>query len=150
MCIALGGFGATIVGIPVIGVLLGPRVLQRPRGVWRSVGTVDHFTVGQIVEVTFPDAALLPWTGLAGKTGAWLRRDRGSQFTAFSLYCQHLGCPVRWEAGAKLFLCPCHGGVYYADGSVAAGPPPRGLQKYPVRVWKGQVQIFTAPVPFAY
>ena len=34
---------------------------------------------------------------------------------------------------AELFLCPCHGGVYYADGTVAGGPPPQPLFRYGVR-----------------
>jgi quinol---cytochrome c reductase iron-sulfur subunit, bacillus type len=46
-----------------------------------------------------------------------------------------------------LFMCPCHGGVYYADGNVAAGPPPRGLFNYPVRVHDGQVEILASAVP---
>jgi menaquinol-cytochrome c reductase iron-sulfur subunit len=48
---------------------------------------------------------------------------------------------VRWEKDAQLFLCPCHGGAFYADGSVAAGPPPGPLNRYPVRVNQGQVEI---------
>jgi menaquinol-cytochrome c reductase iron-sulfur subunit len=44
-------------------------------------------------------------------------------------------------------MCPCHGGVYYEDGSVAAGPPPRGLYQYPVRVNNGQVEIMASPIP---
>src|SRR5262249_12781404 len=41
--------------------------------------------------------------------------------------CAHLGCPVEWFQESGLFLCPCHGGVYYANGERASGPPPRGL-----------------------
>jgi Rieske Fe-S protein len=26
-------------------------------------------------------------------------------------------------------MCPCHGGVYYANGERASGPPPRGLYR---------------------
>jgi len=59
------------------------------------------------------------------------------------LNCTHLGCPVRWVASARLFLCPCHGGVFYDDGSVAGGPPPRALSQYPVRVAGSQVLIQT-------
>ena len=44
------------------------------------------------------------------------------EFVAFSVNCAHLGCPVRWLREAHLFMCPCHGGVYYEDGRVAAGP----------------------------
>ena len=70
-----------------------------------------------------------------------------THFTAFTVHCTHLGCPVRWVADAKLFLCPCHGGVYYADGTVSAGPPPKPLPQYPVRVRDGQVEILTSPIP---
>src|SRR5439155_227339 len=39
----------------------------------------------------------------------------------------HLGCPVEWRQGPDLFFCPCHGGVSYEDGRVAAGPPRQPL-----------------------
>ena len=91
----------------------------------------------------------MPWSGVSARTAAWLRRDSESAFTAFSLNCTHLGCPVRWFADSKLFLCPCHGGVYNADGSVAAGPPPKPLGRYPARVRDGQVEILTSPIPIA-
>jgi menaquinol-cytochrome c reductase iron-sulfur subunit len=54
---------------------------------------------------------------------------------------------VRWEKEAHLFMCPCHGGVYYADGTVAGGPPPKPLNQYEVRIVNKEVQIKTAPVP---
>jgi menaquinol-cytochrome c reductase iron-sulfur subunit len=76
-----------------------------------------------------------------------LRRTGEVDFTAFGLNCSHLGCPVNWRAGAELFLCPCHGGVYYADGSVAGGPPPRPLVRYSVRIGDSQrVQVLTRPL----
>ena len=53
----------------------------------------------------------------------------------------------RWLPDAELFLCPCHGGVFYHDGSVAAGPPPRPLTRYDVRVNGGQVEILAGPIP---
>jgi menaquinol-cytochrome c reductase iron-sulfur subunit len=54
---------------------------------------------------------------------------------------------VRWVEKARLFMCPCHGGVYYEDGRVAAGPPPHGLAQYPVRIREGEVEISTQPIP---
>jgi menaquinol-cytochrome c reductase iron-sulfur subunit len=83
---------------------------------------------------------------MTAKTAAWLRRTGDRDFIAFAINCSHLGCPVRWQSSAGLFMCPCHGGVYYADGSVAAGPPPAPLARYPVRVWGGEVQIQTQPI----
>jgi Rieske Fe-S protein len=31
-------------------------------------------------------------------------------------------------------MCPCHGGVYYANGDRASGPPPQGLYRAVYRV----------------
>ncbi len=56
---------------------------------------------------------------------------------------------MRWLKHADLFMCPCHGGVYYNDGRVASGPPPKALNRYPVRVRDGVVEIQTSPVPIA-
>jgi len=70
-------------------------------------------------------------------------------FIAFSANCTHLGCPVRWLEGAKLFMCPCHGGVYYDDGTVAAGPPPHPLFQYDVRIENGVVRMKSVVVPIS-
>ncbi len=147
LCIALGVIGSAIVGVPVIGFLFSPLV-NKPPAIWRRVGPVEKFGIGTTAEVSFLDASPLPWAGVAAKTAAWLRRQNEQNFIAFSVNCTHLGCPVRWLADAELFMCPCHGGVYYRDGAVAAGPPPKPLVQYAVRVNEGQVEILTSPIPF--
>jgi menaquinol-cytochrome c reductase iron-sulfur subunit len=144
--IALSALAASAVGIPVIGFIIGP-LLQTATEAWRPVGKVDDFETGATVKVSFLDPSPLAWAGVTARTAAWLRRVGEDNFVAFALNCTHLGCPVRWLDGAKLFMCPCHGGVYYADGDVAAGPPPHALFKYPVRVRNGQVEILTSAVP---
>lgn len=139
---AIGLAGA----IPFAGFVIGP-LLRKKTDLWRSVGAVDSFKQGDTVLVHFENASARPWAGVTAQSAAWLRRESGEQFIAFSVNCRHLGCPVRWVAGSELFLCPCHGGVYYKDGSVAAGPPPEALARYEVRVRDGQVEIKTAPLP---
>ena len=146
LSIAAGSLAAAIVALPSIGFLLG---LRKPTMVWRSVGKVDDFQIGATVEVKFLDPSPLPWAGVTAETAAWLLRVDEQQFKAFSVDCTHLGCPVRWLPTANLFMCPCHGGVFYADGQVASGPPPRPLTTYPVRVEDGQVQILTSPLPIS-
>jgi quinol---cytochrome c reductase iron-sulfur subunit, bacillus type len=146
LSIALAALAAAIVGLPVVGFILGPLIAPE-EDVWRAVGAVDTFEAGQTVSVSFLDPSPMAWAGVSAMTAAWLRRLESGGFVAFSVNCAHLGCPVRWLAKAKLFMCPCHGGVYYADGSVAAGPPPRGLFKYPVRVREGQVEVLASAVP---
>jgi len=144
LSIAVGSIGAALVAVPSVAFLLGLR--KSPR-IWRTVGKLDDFTVGTTVNVSFEDPSPLPWAGVTAKTAAWLRRVDDREFIAFSMICTHLGCPVRWLAKANLFMCPCHGGVFYADGQVASGPPPKPLNRYPVRVYNNEVQILTMPVP---
>jgi len=144
--IGLGVFGAAVVGLPVASFFLEPLYKHR-QYVWRKVGKVSDFEIGSTVEVKMQDADPEPWAGKIAYTAAWLQRRGENEFVAFSINCQHLGCPVRWEKGAKLFMCPCHGGVYYGNGEVAGGPPPRPLQKYPVRVQNGFVEVQPGPIP---
>lgn len=146
LCIGLGAVGAAAVGVPVVGFLIRPLFSKEPRE-WRPVGMVDDFIIGTTKRVTYTDPSSVAWTGVSGNTAAWLRRNGIQDFVAFSVNCSHLGCPVRWLANADLFMCPCHGGVYYKDGTVAAGPPPQPLTKYPVRVNNGQVEILISPIP---
>lgn len=146
LSIVLGSVGAALVAVPSIGFLLG---LRRPTKVWRAVGHVQDFQIGSTTQVAFQDPSPLPWSGVTAQTAAWLRRSGENEFVAFSVDCTHLGCPVRWLPGANLFMCPCHGGVFYADGTVASGPPPRPLFKYPARVMGDEVQILTSPLPIA-
>ena len=70
-----------------------------------------------------------------------------SQFKVFAINCAHLGCPVRWFPQSQLFMCPCHGGVYYADGSRASGPPERGLFTYNWQIVSGELQIDAGQMP---
>jgi len=146
LSIALSAIAAAMVGIPVVGFIIGP-LIQSEEPVWRRVGAVDDFHIGNTVKVSFEDPSPMVWAGVTSLTAAWLRRLDAERFVAFTINCAHLGCPVRWLPKAGLFMCPCHGGVYYADGTVAAGPPPRSLFKYPVRVRDGQVEIMASAVP---
>ncbi|HVW96157.1 MAG TPA: Rieske (2Fe-2S) protein [Mucilaginibacter sp.] len=146
LSVGVAGLSAAIAGIPVLSALLGPLLEKTPR-LWRKVGNVSTFKIGDTKRVIFENADPENWAGVTARSAAWLRRDSENKFTAFSANCTHLGCPVRWEADAELFMCPCHGGVYYKDGTVAAGPPPKSLVQYPVRITKDQVEILTSPIP---
>jgi menaquinol-cytochrome c reductase iron-sulfur subunit len=122
-------------------------MFRKTEAVWRPVGRAVDFAVGKTVPVTFIDSSPLKWAGVTAKTSAWLRRVDASEFIAFSVNCAHLGCPVRWLPDAELFMCPCHGGVYYSDGSVAAGPPPHPLSRYPVRIAGDNVEVLAEAIP---
>jgi menaquinol-cytochrome c reductase iron-sulfur subunit len=145
--IGLGAAGGLAIGAPLVGFVVAPLGREVPR-LWRTVGKVADFRIGETVNVKFVDTSPLPWAGVTANTGAWLRRISEDTFAAFAINCAHLGCPVRWLADARLFMCPCHGGVYYEDGTVAAGPPPHPLSQYLVRIEGDEVLIRADPIPF--
>jgi len=146
--LGLSGLAAAVVSVPIVAYLLSPLLRPAPRA-WRDLGLVENFRIGETVEVAFDEPSPLPWAGQTARTAVWLRRTGENDFTAFALNCTHLGCPVNWRQDARLFLCPCHGGVYNADGTVAGGPPPHPLRKYDVRVSEGnRVQVLTQPLTF--
>lgn len=78
----------------------------------------------------FPIDAVRPIRDLKGDEVLVKRTKDG--FLAFSSTCPHLGCKVRWEADATRFFCPCHNGVFNADGVAVSGPPAdAGQNLYP-------------------
>jgi menaquinol-cytochrome c reductase iron-sulfur subunit len=144
---ALNILAATLIGIPVIGYLLsGFRRGVRP-GSWVQLGLVESFPENQTRLATFRNPYTRPWDGMTADIPCWVRRVGGEQFQVFAINCTHLGCPVRWFQESRLFMCPCHGGVFYADGSHAAGPPPRGLFEYKYKVENGQLWIEGGHLP---
>ena len=85
--------------------------------------------------------------GDTAEIACWVRNVDGENFQVFAINCAHLGCPVRWFPQSSLFMCPCHGGAYYEDGSRASGPPERGLFQYHHRIDSGKLLIKTGEMP---
>jgi Rieske Fe-S protein len=137
----VGAIAAAAVAIPVVGYLLGARKAPVK---WFPLGPVGDFPRGQTRRVTFDNPIRQPWDGMVANTGVYVRyegRDesgtdetKGYRFLVLAVNCAHLGCPVEWFAESGLFMCPCHGGVYYANGERASGPPPQGLYRCVYRV----------------
>jgi Rieske Fe-S protein len=136
----LGAVAAAVVGIPFIGYLVGVR--KQPI-VWVPLGAVDSFPLNETRLVTFDNPLRQPWDGMVAGTGMYVRNqgeNRQDQFLVLSMNCAHLGCPVSWFPQSGLFMCPCHGGVYYANGDRASGPPPRGMFHCVWRVQDGRLE----------
>ena len=60
LSVALSAAVGAVMGLPVVGFLVAPLTRKEPR-VWRPVGRVDEFKVGETVSVRFEDASPLPW-----------------------------------------------------------------------------------------
>jgi Rieske Fe-S protein len=147
--ILFNGVVAAALGIPIMGFLLSSITRGRANAYlsWVPLGTVDEFPEGETRLATFRNPNVAPADGKTVDTACWVRRIKGNQFQVFAVNCAHLGCPVRWFQQSKLFMCPCHGGAYYQDGSRASGPPERGLFEYPYKVQNGLVSIQAGELP---
>lgn len=138
---------AVAIATPVIGYLLGPVRRRGFYNSWISLGSIDQFPIGETRLADYVNPYSQPWDGATDKTACWVRRIAPTQFQVFAINCAHLGCPVRWFPQSKLFMCPCHGGVYYADGERASGPPTRGLFEYDYKIVKNQLHINAGQTP---
>lgn len=173
--LGLMGAGGAAATVPVVSAMLGPGLRQYLEQ-WVDLGPVSLYPPGETRFATFSNPWTSPTDGLTANTGCWVRHvpagevgDRGKaqpmdtssgdpppsnafnpqapDFQVFAVNCAHLGCPVRWFPQSRLFMCPCHGGVYYEDGSRASGPPPRSLFPYPAKIENGHLWIDAGRLP---
>lgn len=136
-----------LLAIPLVGFVFSSFAERRDPRDWISLGPLEGFPENQTRIATYRNPFTRPWDGQTADIPCWVRRLSGNQFQVFAINCTHLGCPVRWFSESGLFLCPCHGGAYYEDGSRAAGPPPRGLFEYTYRVQNGELQVKGGEMP---
>ncbi len=141
------GLVAAILGVPILRYLLSPAIGERSDESWVSLGGLEKFPAGQTRFASYRNPIVTPWDGQTADIACWVRNVDGQSFQVFAINCAHLGCPVRWFPKSGLFLCPCHGGVYYEDGSRASGPPERGLFQYPHKVEDGKLFIQAGEMP---
>jgi Rieske Fe-S protein len=137
--VGLNAIAAAMVGVPILGFVLAS--FRKTPPVWISLGPLTQFPENSTRMAAFLNPYRRPEDGETAHIPVWVRRLTQNEIKVFAVNCTHLGCPVRWFEESKLFLCPCHGGVFYADGEHAAGPPPRSLYKYEYKIENGELQI---------
>lgn len=151
MLLKIGALFNVVVGIaiatPVVRYLLGPVRRKGFYNSWISLGSIQQFPAGETRLANYVNPYSQPWDGATDKTACWVRHVSDSTFQVFAINCAHLGCPVRWFPQSELFMCPCHGGVYYADGARASGPPERGLFEYSYKVMNNELHIDAGQMP---
>jgi Rieske Fe-S protein len=143
------GIVGAILAVPILRYVLSPvtRGLKQGYESWLSLGGLEQFPAGQTRLAAFRNPTADPSDGQTADIPCWVRNLDGQAFQVFAINCAHLGCPVRWFPQSSLFMCPCHGGVYYSDGSNAAGPPPRGLFQYQYKIEGGKLLIKGGEMP---
>jgi Rieske Fe-S protein len=143
------GVVGVLLGIPIVRYILSPVTKARKPGYESlvSLGPIDRFPPGETRLATYRHPVAHALDGETADIACWVRHTEGEHFQVFAINCAHLGCPVRWFPQSGLFMCPCHGGAYYADGSRASGPPERGLFEYPFRILDGKLNIEAGATP---
>jgi len=145
----LNGIVGVILAVPIVRYLLSPVTRERKAGYdsWIPLGNLEQFPSGETRLATYRNPVVNTWDGDTADIACWVRNVDGQTFQVFAINCAHLGCPVRWFPQSGLFMCPCHGGAYYQDGSRASGPPERGLFEYTYRIDGGKILIKAGEMP---
>ena len=131
--IVTGGVACIGAGLAaLVGLVAAPRSRGSARR-WRTALSLFDLPADQPAAAVLTDRIVDGWYESRSQTVVYIDRE-GEGYRAFLSTCTHLGCKVNWDEGVKQYRCPCHGGAYDRDGRVLAGPPPRPLQRLPVRV----------------
>lgn len=144
--VVLNVIAASLVTVPIIGFVFS-SLRERVSQAWIPLGALEDFPERRTRLATYENPFTVPWDGSTAHIPCWVRRLEGEKFQVFAINCTHLGCPVRWFPESTLFMCPCHGGVYYEDGARASGPPPRGLFEYQYKIKDGKLWILGGQLP---
>ncbi len=147
--ILLNSVVGLILAVPILRYVLSPIARGSSKGndSWVAVGDLQQFPSGETRLATFRNPVVTDSDGQTADIPCWVRNIDGKTFQVFAVNCAHLGCPVRWFPQSGLFMCPCHGGVYYQDGSRASGPPERGLFQYDYKIEGGLLFIQAGQLP---
>jgi len=147
--ILFNGAVGVVLAVPVVRYILSPVIRRRRQGYesWLSLGPLSQFPEGETRLAIYRNPVANPSDGETANIPCWVRNVDGEKFQVFAINCAHLGCPVRWFPQSGLFMCPCHGGAYYSDGSRASGPPERGLFEYRYKLAQGKLLIDAGEMP---
>jgi menaquinol-cytochrome c reductase iron-sulfur subunit len=121
----------------------------------RRPGTEDGgpaFTdAGPLADIPIGQWRLVPlelvtadgWRKTRVRQAVWVRRDAESNraVTVLSPICTHLGCPINWHPDQAQFVCPCHGGLFNAEGRNTGGPPPRPMDPLDFELRGGRLWV---------
>ena len=137
----LGGMISTVLGWNVGRYFISPIWEQR-KDDFIPMCSFESLPKGKPLSIEYIHRERDGWEIHEGRNSLWLVRDeKNDEVVAFNKSCTHLGCPYRWDENEEVFKCPCHTAVFAKNGDVVSGPPPRPLDRFPVKVESGMVLV---------
>jgi len=136
----LGALMGIALAIPTIIYLFLPSRTRKESG-WVDAGDISQLTPGTPVEMSFQQSRVDGWRVLTEKKTAWVVKTQDNKIVAYGPQCTHLGCAYHWDNSAKQFACPCHASLFSIQGQVLAGPAPRPLDRYQIRIANNRLQV---------
>jgi Rieske Fe-S protein len=130
----------SVLGVVVGGAVLAPSFAAK-RETWLPAGRLRDLEDDVPTPVTVRLVRQDGYYEAVEQQVVYLIKSDSGGVRAMSSTCTHLGCRTSYDPKTKQIKCPCHGGVYSADGTVLAGPPPRPLPQVAVRVDGPQVFV---------
>lgn len=147
--LGLGAAIGAVVTLPVLGFMVLPSFTNLEEDE-ADLGPLENFPERKYVIASY---LAIPQQGEVSRRTVFVRNNGFAEsgqpsFTILYSRCVHLGCPVQPngpidEAATKnvgrvelrpvlaqSFGCPCHGGLYDAEGNRRAGPPVRSMDRY--------------------
>ena len=141
---AIWGIGGLIgigFGVPAVAYVVGPSLKSQQAQTWMRLGPTSKVELGTPTLFTFTIQTQTGWIVNTEEVSVYILSKDGRDYIAMSNICTHLGCHVRWITDQNLFFCPCHNGEFDVNGDVIAGPPPRSLTQYEVKVENDQLYV---------
>ncbi|MCC7153027.1 MAG: ubiquinol-cytochrome c reductase iron-sulfur subunit [Bryobacterales bacterium] len=137
---AMGGILGAALAVPAAAYLFVPPRSKKSSG-WIEVAEVERLPLKSAEEVVFRHTRADGWKVTTEKATAWLVKTGDNEVTAFAPQCTHLGCVYSFDNAKSQFVCPCHTSAFSLDGQVLAGPAPRPLDQFVVKVENGKVLL---------
>ena len=139
--VTIGGLIGAALAIPGISYIIGPALRNKEAQEWLPLGSVRKVEIGTPTLFKLKTERRSGWIVDEEEISVYVLTVNGRDYVAISNICTHLGCRVRWISDQEQFFCPCHNGIFDKEGKVVAGPPPRPLNRFEVKVENDQVYI---------
>jgi Rieske Fe-S protein len=137
----MSGAIALGVGVPAALYVTGPTREQQTTQEWIQMGAIASVSPGAPTLMKATVERRSGYLTTNEEVAVFVTTENGVDFVAMSNVCTHLGCRVRWVPDQDGFFCPCHNGVFDAEGAVVSGPPPRPLDRFETKVEDGRLFV---------